>query len=151
MAGYGGGSTPFITQPSPYFSDQLMQWGVGLSLQFNVFDGFARESKIRQTKSERAAMQFDVKKILQSAHTEIREQIYNMEKGLIKFLAASENLSLAEETLGQAKSRLDIGYDTFYDYLISVDGLIRAKTTLDEGKFELIAAYYGLLHACGGK
>lgn len=151
MAGYGGESTPFIQQPSTRFDNQLMQWAVGLSFQLNLFDGFGRESRIKQSKSERAAVQFEVKKILQSAHTEVREQIYKMEKGLAKFLTAKSNLALAEETLAQAKSRLDIGYNTIYEYLISVDGLIRAKTALDEGKFELIAAYYGLLHASGRK
>ena len=151
MAGYGGASTPFIEQPSTRFDNQLMQWAVGLSLQLNIFDGFGRESRIKQSKSERAAVQFEAKKVLQSAHTEVREQIYKMEKGLAKYLTASANLSLAEETLAQAKSRLDIGYNTIYEYLISVDGLIRAKTAVDEGKFELIAAYYGLLHACGRK
>jgi outer membrane protein TolC len=149
MAGYGGFSTPFIEQPSTRFDNQLMQWAVGLSLQLNIFDGLGRESRIKQSKAERASVQFEVQKILQSAHTEVRGEIYKMEKGLVKFLSASANLQLAQQTLDQAKSRLDIGYNTIYDYLISVDGLIRAKTALDEGKFELMAAYYGLLHACG--
>lgn len=86
---------------------------------------------------------------MQAAHTDVRTQIYSMEKALAKYLTASATLKLAEQTLQQAISQFDIGFTTIYDYLISVDGLIRARTAFDEGQFELLASHYALLHACG--
>jgi len=149
LAGYGGGSTPYLDQPEDRFNKQLFQWAAGLSLNWTIFDGLGRESRIRKAKSEERAMKFDALKVLQNAHADVREQIYKMEKALSKYLTASANLKLSEETLRQANSQLEIGYATIFDYLVSVDGFVRAKTTLDEGRFELLTSYYGLLHACG--
>jgi len=149
LAGYGGGSTPYIEDPSTKFTNQIFQWAAGLSLTWNIFDGTGRERRIKKAKAEERAVAFDAQKVLQAAHTDVRDQMYMMEKALSKFLTASANVKLAEQTVSQATSQLDIGYVTIFDYLISVDGLIRAKTALDEGKFELMKAYYGLLHACG--
>jgi outer membrane protein TolC len=149
LAGYGGGSTPYLDRPSDRFTNQLFQWAAGLSLNWTIFDGTGRESRIRKAKAEERATKFDAIKVMQNAHTDVREQIYKMEKALSKYLTASANLKLAEETLKQANSQLEIGYATIFDYLVSVDGFVRARTTLDEGRFELLTSYYGLLHACG--
>jgi outer membrane protein TolC len=149
MGGYGGGSTPFFFQPSTQFNNQSFQWAFGVSLNWLIFDSLGRENRIRKAKSGMSAVKFDAKKTLQAAHTDVRTQIYTMEKALAKYLTASANLKLAEQTLGQALSQLEIGYTTMYDYLISVDGLIRAKTSLDEGRYELLVSHYALLHSCG--
>jgi outer membrane protein TolC len=72
-----------------------------------------------------------------------------MQKAMAQYVTSSANYKLAQQTLEQAKSQLDIGFTTIYDYLISVDGLIRAKTAQDEGRFDLLSSYYALLHASG--
>ncbi len=146
---YGGAPSPYIEQPSTHFNNQEMQWGAGLSLNWNLFDGLGRERRIQRAKAEERAVGFDAKKVIQAAHADVREQLYRMEKAIAKYLTASANLKLANETLKQADSQLDIGYINIYDYMISVDGLIRAQTALDEGKFELLISYYSLLHASG--
>ena len=68
---------------------------------------------------------------------------------MAQYVTSTANYKLAQETLEQSKSQLDIGFTTIYDYLISVDGLIRAKTAQDEGRFDLLSSYYALLHASG--
>lgn len=149
LAGYGGGSTPYLDVPTTKFNNQLFQWAVGFSLNWTVFDGFSRERRIRKAKAEMSKVRYDAKYTLQKAHTQVRDELYRMEKSLAKYLTASASLKLAEETLQQAESQLSIGYTTIYDYLISVDGLIRSRTNFYEGQFELLTAYYALLHACG--
>lgn len=151
LANYGGAPTPYLLQPSTQFNSQFFEWGVGVSLGWNLFDGTGRERRIKKAKAEHRSVIFEATKVLQAAHTDVRDQIHSMEKALSKFLTAAANVKLAEETVTQATSQLDIGYVTIFDYLISVDGLIRAKTSLEEGKFELVRSYYGLLHACGRK
>lgn len=151
LGNYGGGSTPYFYQPSTQFNNQSMQWAVGLSFNWLIFDSTGRENRVRRAKAGASSVKFDAKKTLQAAHTDVRTQIYTMEKALAKYLTASANLKLAEETLQQALSQLEIGFTTMYDYLISVDGLIRAKTALDEGRYELLVSHYSLLHSCGIK
>ncbi|MBS0615917.1 MAG: TolC family protein [Verrucomicrobia bacterium] len=149
LGGYGGGSTPYLEVPSERFNNQVFQWAVGLSLNWNLFDGLSRERNIRAAKAEVSSVRQDAKKTLQAAHTDVRHQLYKIEKSLAKYRTASANLELAVETMGQARSQLEIGYSTLSDYLISVDGWVQAKTNYDEGKFELLASYFGLLHASG--
>lgn len=149
MSGYGGGSTPYLEIPTERFNNQVFQWAVGLSLHWNLFDGLSRERNIRAAKAEASSVRLDAKKTLQAAHTDVRHQLYKIEKSLAKYRTASANLELAVETMGQARSQLEIGYSTLSDYLISVDGWVQAKTNYDEGKFELLAAYFSLLHSSG--
>ncbi len=149
QGGYGGGSTPYLSVPTERFNNQVFQWAVGLSLNWNLFDGLSRERNIRAAKAEVSSVRFDAKKTLQAAHTDVRHQLYKIEKSLAKYRTASANLELAVETMGQARSQLEIGYSTLSDYLISADGWVQAKTNYDEGKFELLAAYFGLFHSSG--
>lgn len=149
LGNWGGGATPYYFTPSTQFNNQQFQWAIGFSINWTLFDGFGRSRRIEKAKAEARAVKFNAKKVYQMAHTQVREQLYAMEKALAQYITASANYRLAKQTLEQAKSQLDIGYITIYDYMISVDGLIRAKTTLDEGKFELLDSYYSLLHASG--
>jgi outer membrane protein TolC len=104
---------------------------------------------VRKAQAEVRAVKQKAKKAFQTSETEVRNQLYTMQEALAKYLSSSANYKLSKQTLEQAKSQLEIGYITLYDYLISVDGHIRAKTAFDEGKYELLAAYFGLLHATG--
>jgi outer membrane protein len=149
LGGYGGGSTPYLELPSDHWRQQIFQWALGVSLSWTVFDGTGRERRIQKAKAGFRASRFDLQKVAQAAHTDVRTQLYKIEDAQFKLETASKTLELAGETLQQAISQLDIGYITIFDYMISVDGLIRSKTAFDENQFELVSAYYGLLHACG--
>lgn len=149
VGNYGGAPTPYFFQPTEQFSNQQFQWGVGFALNWTIFDGTGRSRRVKKAQAEARAVAQNMKKSSQTAETEVRAQLYKMEEALAKYLSSSSNYKLAKETLEQAKSQLEIGYVTIYDYLISVDGLIRAKTALDEGRYGLLNAYFALLHASG--
>ncbi len=149
IGNYGGGMTPYFFQPSTQFNNQVFQWAVGFSINWTIFDGTGRERRIKKARAESRAIKFTAKKVTQAAHTDVREQLYSMQKAMAQYVTSSANYKLAQQTLEQAKSQLDIGFTTIYDYLISVDGLIRAKTAQDEGRFDLLSSYYALLHASG--
>ncbi|HEY5235726.1 MAG TPA: TolC family protein [Rhabdochlamydiaceae bacterium] len=149
IGNYGGAMTPYLYQPSTQFNNQIFQWAVGFSVNWTIFDGTGRERRIKKARAESRAIRYIAKKVTQAAHTEVRVQLYSMQKALAQYVTSTANYKLAQETLEQAKSQLDIGFTTIYDYLISVDGLIRAKTAQDEGRFDLLSSYYALLHASG--
>ena len=149
LGNYGGAPTPYFFQPSTDFTNQQFNWGFGFSLNWTIFDGTGRSRRIKKAQAEARAVAQNAKHSTQTAETEVRDQLYQMEEALAKYLSSSSNFKLAKETLEQAKSQLEIGYITIYDYLISVDGHIRAKTAHDEGKYGLLASYFGLLHATG--
>jgi outer membrane protein TolC len=149
IGNYGGAMTPYLYEPTNQFNHQLFQWGIGFSVNWTIFDGTGRERRIKKARAESRAVKFTAKKVAQAAHTDVREQLYSMQKAMAQYVTSSANYKLAQQTLEQAKSQLDIGFTTIYDYLISVDGLIRAKTAQDEGRFDLLSSYYALLHASG--
>ncbi len=149
LGNYGGAPTPYFFQPTTQFNNQVFQWAVGFSVNWTIFDGGGRNRRIRKAQAEARSVQFTAKRVSQAAHTDVREQLYGMQKAMAQYLTSTANYKLAKETLEQAKSQLDIGFTTIYDYLISVDGLIRAKTAQDEGRFDLLSSYYALLHAAG--
>ncbi|HUD02022.1 MAG TPA: TolC family protein [Rhabdochlamydiaceae bacterium] len=149
LGNYGGGMTPYFFAPSTQFNNQNFQWAIGFSVNWTIFDGTGRERRVRKARAESRAIKFTAKKVAQAAHTDVREQLYSMQKAMAQYVTSAANYKLAQQTLEQAKSQLDIGFTTIYDYLISVDGLIRAKTAQDEGRFDLLSSYYALLHASG--
>jgi outer membrane protein TolC len=149
IGNYGGAMTPYLYRPSTQFNNQIFQWAIGFSINWTIFDGTGRERRIKKARAESRAVRYAAKKVTQAAHTDVREQLYRMQKALAQYVTSTANYKLAQETLEQAKSQLDIGFTTIYDYLISVDGLIRAKTAQDEGRFDLLSSYYALLHASG--
>jgi outer membrane protein TolC len=149
LGNYGGAMTPYLFQPSTQFNNQVFQWAIGFSVNWTIFDGGGRERRVRQAQAEARSIKYTAKRVAQAAHTDVREQLYSMQKSMAQYIASTANYKLAQETLEQAKSQLDIGFTTIYDYLISVDGLIRAKTAQDEGRFDLLSSYYALLHASG--
>jgi len=146
---YGGASTPFFYQPTDTFHSQQFQWGVGVTLNWNVFDGLGREARIKEAKAGLSSTKYSLKNVEQTAHGDVRNQLYAMQQAFSQYFTAKNSLKLAEENLKLADSELEIGYITIYDYLISVDGLIVAQTAFDEGAYELMNSYYALLHACG--
>jgi outer membrane protein TolC len=149
IGNYGGVMTPYLFEPSTQFNNQIFQWAVGFSVNWTIFDGTGRERRIKKARAESRAVKFTAKKVSQAAHTDVREQLYSMQKAMAQYVTSTANYELAQQTLEQAKSQLDIGFTTIYDYLISVDGLIRAKTARDEGRFDLLSSYYALLHSSG--
>ncbi len=149
IGNYGGAMTPYLFEPSTQFNNQIFQWAVGFSVNWTIFDGTGRERRIKKARAESRAVKFTAKKVAQAAHTDVREQLYSMQKAMAQYVTSTANYELAQQTLEQAKSQLDIGFTTIYDYLISVDGLIRAKTARDEGRFDLLSSYYALLHSSG--
>jgi outer membrane protein len=149
LGNYGGAMTPYFFAPSTQFNNQNFQWAIGFSVNWTIFDGTGRERRVRKARAESRAVKFTAKKVTQAAHTDVREQLYSMQKAMAQYVTSAANYKLAQQTLEQAKSQLDIGFTTIYDYLISVDGLIRAKTAQDEGRFDLLSSYYALLHASG--
>jgi outer membrane protein TolC len=149
LGNYGGAMTPYFFHPSTQFNNQVFQWAIGFSVNWTIFDGGGRERRVRKAQAEARSIKYTAKRVSQAAHTDVREQLYSMQKSMAQYITSTANYKLAQETLQQAKSQLDIGFTTIYDYLISVDGLIRAKTAQNEGRFDLLSSYYALLHASG--
>lgn len=146
---YGGNPSGLIPMPTSRFTNQEMQWGVGVSLNWLVFDSLGRERRVRKARFEKSSKEFRYKKGVQDAFSGVRKSIFEMEESAASFLTAASNVKLATQTVKLADDQLDIGYSTIFDYQITVDGLIQAVNTKNKAKYDLIKSYYSLVHATG--
>ena len=149
VANYGGEPTDIVDNLSSRFNNQKFSWGVGIKLNWTLFDGLGRERRIQQARHERNASRFSYEKSLQNAHAEVRRRIFEIEESIASYLTAASNVKLAEMTTELVKQQLDVGYVTIFDYQISINGLFQAKNTQNKARYDLILSYYGLRHASG--
>jgi len=146
---YGGYPTHMLDNPSSNFLNQKFDWAVGYRVNWLLWDSLGRDHRIKQAMYERCAKQFEYKKGVQVAYTDVRRQMFDIEESVANFVTSESNVKLAEQTLDLAKSSLEIGYISIFDYQIVVDNLIQAMNTRDEARFDLIRGYYGLIHSSG--
>ncbi|MCB1106571.1 MAG: TolC family protein [Chlamydiia bacterium] len=149
QASYGGEPTPFDEFPRSSFGNQNFQWGVGVSLKWNIFDSFKRERKILAAKSEALAEKSHLKGLKQEALKEVRDQIFSIENAMATNTSSESTLKLAEQALAQAGEKLEIGYISIFDYQIAINNYIEAMNIFFKSQFEVIDSYYQLRHATG--
>ncbi len=150
-ANAGGIPDPFEFYPSSRFSNMKFDAGVGLNFSWTLFDSFGREHRVQRAKYKKNAARFRLEKEQQEVIQDVRAQIHSLEESMAQFTSARSNDTLATQTLYQSKEQLEVGYIDIFDYQIAVNGLIQAKTAAIEAEFDVIKAYYGLLHATGGE
>lgn len=146
---YGGEPTPFDEYPRSNFRNQSFQWGVGVTLRWNLFDSLKREKEIRAAKAKSHAEHCSWERQKEQTLLEVRDQLFSIENAMATKLSSEGNVRLAKQTLAQAGERLEIGTLSIFDYQIAVNQLVEAKNIYDRSQFELIDAYYQLRHASG--
>jgi outer membrane protein TolC len=149
VGNYGGEPSPFAFNPSKRIDDQQFHWGVGVVLNWTLFDGGGREHRIKEAKAQWRADRHQYQKSLQEAHAAVRREIYGLEEAIAGTVNAGANVRLAEQTVEQVRQQLDVGYVTIFDYQAAVDSLIQAKYAYHQARYDVIVHYYGLRHASG--
>jgi len=148
-ANYGGYPTRMLENPSSSFFNQKMNWGVGVGLEWLLFDGCGRAYRVNQARYEKNARECEYQKGIQTTFEEVRKQLFNIEESVSTFLTSQGNVKLAEQTRELADKQLEIGTITIFDYQFVVDGLIQSLNTQNRAAFDLMSGYYGLRHASG--
>jgi outer membrane protein TolC len=132
----------------PFFN-QRYHWIGGLSLSWNVFDGFLREHEIREARSQKRESRIRVDKTWQRVEVEVRNGLYQFEEALLAYVSANQAVLLAEQAREQAADKLRFGRIPPLEYRDSVNQLAQAKNQRNRAGFDLIAAYYVLRYATG--
>lgn len=146
---YGGIPSNTTEYTSSNLANQEFQWGVGIQLDWLLWDSCAREHKIKGARHERAARKYEFLKGIQLAFADVRKQIFSIEEAIANYVTSESNVKLATQTLELAKKQLEIGYITIFDYETIINNLIQAINTRNVARYDLIQGYYGLIHAAG--
>ncbi len=149
VANYGGTPNPFDFYPSSQFSNQVFQFGVGLELRWNLFDGMKREGLIKKSQHQKLAAFHELENLTQQVALAFTESITGIETGVAQVFSSEENVALADLTQQLAFEQFEIGYYTIYDYQIALDQLIQMKNFLSESKYQLFKSYFELEKVMG--
>lgn len=148
-AQYGGLPNPFVEYPRSSFENQEFQWGIGITLKWNIFDSFKRERTISSKKAAALAEKSNLYAKRHNAIKEVRDQIFSIEHAMATHSSSEGIYKLAKQALVQAEEKLEIGYLSIFDYQISLNNYIESMHIFFQSQYELIDSYYLLRHATG--
>lgn len=149
VANYGGLPNPYIFYPSSKFTNQNFQFGMGLELTWNLFDGLKREGVIQKSRAQKMASFHELENLTQQVSLHFKESINGIQSAISQVFSSQDNVQLAELTQLQALDQFEIGYYTIYDYEIAIDQVVRVKNQLSEAKYMLFTAYFSLEKTLG--
>ncbi len=124
-------------------------WEMSVGLDWVLFDGLKRENVIWQRNHGRNAAELRYEDAIHEAKAQVRNRFYEIEQALRTFVAARDSVKLAEESLGQAQDRRDVGEITPLEYRDATTSLTRARRDYYEASFGLLISYYSLRNTSG--
>jgi outer membrane protein len=131
------------------FPPEQEEWLVGVGLELQLFDGFARTSRLDRAKAELSRADAEVRGLLQR----VKEEIWNAHSKVretFEALAATEALVRdAAESQRVAKERYAQGAGTILDLLDAEVALSRAEARRVEARFDHQVALAGFKRAAG--
>jgi outer membrane protein len=110
-------------------------WSVGLSINYPLFNGFAREESMRRAEVQRATADVDLADAQRFARAEA-------ENGLRAIRLAEERIRLGEEAVEAATEDLRVQSERYRRGVSTILDLLTSQTSLVEAQTNLIGARY---------
>lgn len=133
------------------FSSKRSFWEWGGNFQWKLFDGFARENRIREASSARCEALINYNKSIQDAKIALADRFHEIEQSLFSYFAEGQSVVLAEESVDQAKARRDVGTITSLEYRDATNALTVSRHRFNQTSYALLIAYYALVRDVGGE
>jgi outer membrane protein len=132
------------------FSYGQLNWGAFLTVEWTLFDGFARENRLRETTSlrgaaeaEAAALELAVIRQVWQAYADVKTALQKRDYALALLAAAEEAYSSTVESYQSA------GLATVLDLLAAQRDLPRARLTEIQSRADLLQSAAALVYAAG--
>ncbi|TDX52669.1 TolC family protein [Orenia marismortui] len=110
-------------------------WQVGLMLNYNLFDGGAKSSKIKQATKELEKFETTKEESIDAIELEI-------ESSLLKISEAKQSIQLMQLSLTEAKENLKETELKYKEGIVTSFDVLNAQTTLQEVKTDYYEAIY---------
>ncbi len=111
-----------------FAGDDAKSWAVMAVLQWNLFDGLATRSRVKEALATSSRMKSLEEQTRESAQLQARQAYYNVQASLDRIAATASSVQEAEEGLRIVQKRYGTGMTTFVDVLGAESALIRART-----------------------
>ncbi|MCC5926469.1 MAG: TolC family protein [Bacteroidetes bacterium] len=117
-------------------------FSVGLRMQWNIFDGFARKARMNQVNIEIKRAELDALVLRESIYLEVDAALRNVEAAWKRIQSQQRNIELAELNYEEARMRYREGVGTRLEER-------QAATMLDQSRLNYLTALHDYLIARG--
>ena len=124
-------------------------WGLGVQLNWNIFDGFATKSSIQQAKAGRRIAEQELKQAKLDAILEVKQLYLVLKEAEERIRLSQETVVQAEENVRLAEERYRVGAGTILETIEAAVALQEAKGNLVDANCDHLIARADLLRATG--
>jgi outer membrane protein TolC len=111
-----------------FAGDDAKSWAVMAVLQWNLFDGLATRSNVRQAAAAAGKVRALEEQMRSAVQLEVRKAYYDLEASQDRLATSASSVQEAEEGLRIVQRRYEVGMTTLVDVLGAENALIRART-----------------------
>jgi outer membrane protein TolC len=131
------------------FSGDQYAWAVGLQLDWQLYDGGARDAQRYQAAAQRREAESRLDLLRETVGDEIANASQQLATRHLALEAAEQQLDLARETLELVRVQHEAGTATQLDLLTAQDALVAAEVGRAQGRFDVQLADLALARAAG--
>jgi len=136
-------------QPTPWFSQGQLTYGGGLRLEWQLFEGGARERKVELAEAERRAAEQEVAAARDRAINEVWKAYTDVRLGFRRLDVASALVKASESSYEAILRSYSLGLGTLVDLLAARRELSRARFQEVDTKLRLLDASVALAFSTG--
>jgi outer membrane protein TolC len=133
---------------SDFFTTEYA-WGLGVQLNWDIFDRFATKSDIQRAKAQRRIAEQELKQSKLDAILEVKQLCLVLTEGEERILVSEETVAQAQENVRLAEERYRVGAGTMLETIESAAALQEAQGYLVNAKCDYLIAKADLLRATG--
>jgi outer membrane protein TolC len=127
------------------------QYSAGLTLSWNLFDGFSRESSVREAEARRAEAEAALSALELRTLREVWKAYADAKASFLEYDFAESLLTASQDSYEATLTSYKNGLGTIVELLTAERNLARARTTLVESRAEVLNAAAALAFAAGDK
>jgi len=124
-------------------------WNMGVRLDWQLFDGFQRENRIVRARKDQRAAELNYGQTVLDAKVDVRNRISEIEESWHQYRATQVGYEVSQESVDYARNRLDVGRIIPLEYRDAINTLRFTWQDLNQTKFDILRAYFGLERASG--
>jgi len=117
------------------FGNQGDNWTLGVSMQWNIFDGLGRLGRVRQAAAEAYEMRVKYEEAKEQGTVEVRQAFRNLQ-------SAKARVEIAQKSVGQAESSYKIASQRFGEGLQRPSEMLTSEAMLTNARLRLLKAKY---------
>lgn len=131
------------------FFEEEYGWGLGVSMNWNIFDRFATKSSILNAKAQNRIAEFTLQQAKLDAILEVKTILLSLREADERMRVSEETMTQGEENLRLAEERYRVGAGTILETVDAQVTLTQARSALVRAKCDYLIAKAELLRATG--